>query len=87
MAEIVAGEGLQNVTQLALGGRHMVACTHGGRVATFGANDFGLLGLGSHEPPNPFQPSFIPDLRLEQASLMRPTHIPDRGTCALEIRT
>lgn len=56
------------MTQLALGGRHLVACTHGGRVATFGANDYGLLGLGSDEPPNPFQPSLIPDVTLEQAS-------------------
>lgn len=60
--------GLRNVTQLALGGRHLLARTHGGRVATFGANDFGLLGLGSDEPPDPFQPSFIADVTMEQVA-------------------
>lgn len=52
--------------QLAMGGRHLVALTHGGRVATFGTSEYGILGLGSSDPPSPFQPTLIPDMFLEQ---------------------
>ena len=54
------------MTQLALGGRHLVALTYGGRVATFGSSEYGILGLGSSDPPSPFQPTLIPDVSLEQ---------------------
>ncbi|KAK9908562.1 hypothetical protein WJX75_009704 [Coccomyxa subellipsoidea] len=60
--------GVQNVKQLAMGGRHLVALTHGGRVATFGTSEYGILGLGSSDPPSPFQPTLIPDMFLEQVA-------------------
>lgn len=68
-------EGVQNVKQLALGGRHLLALTHGGRVATLGSNEYGLQGLGSDPPPLPSQPSLIPNVSFEQASYPASTYV------------
>ena len=59
-------EGLAGVRVLALGGLHALAVRAGGRVAAWGANQNGALGLPSGAPADLGQPTLLEDLRCEQ---------------------
>ena len=59
-------EGLAGVRDLALGGLHALAVRAGGRIAAWGANQNGALGLPSGAPADLGQPTLLEDLRCEQ---------------------
>ena len=67
-AEPVRVPGLHGVAQLACGGLHTLALTHGGATFSWGANEHGSLGLGDVEGPQLRVPSLIPDVSLAQVS-------------------
>ena len=59
--------GLQGVEALALGGLHALAVRSGGRVAAWGADQHGALGLAPEPPPLPAgTPALLARLRGEQ---------------------
>jgi len=69
--------GLQGVEALALGGLHALAVRAGGRVAAWGADQHGALGLAPEPPPLPAgTPALLARLRGEQvAQVLRPSPV------------
>jgi alpha-tubulin suppressor-like RCC1 family protein len=59
-------EGVSSAIALALGARHLVVLMHGGRVATWGASEHGVLGVGSDNPSKAFHPHLLPDISFQQ---------------------
>ena len=70
--------GLHGVRQLALGGTHSLAVLEGGQLLAWGANQNGLLGLGSEAEMNARLPTPVPGVSCEQASAP--------GLCSLGFR-
>ncbi|KAK9831971.1 hypothetical protein WJX81_004301 [Elliptochloris bilobata] len=60
--------GLTGVQSLALGGLHALAVRAGGRVAAWGADQNGALGLPSGAPADLGRPTLLEDLRCEQVA-------------------
>lgn len=70
-------EGIQSAVALALGGRHLLVQWHGGRVASFGANENGVLGIGSDNVSTALTPTLLPKVSFQQvcASFLRDQRI------------
>ncbi len=51
---------------LALGGRHLLVLLHGGRVMSFGANENGVLGIGSDNAGAALRPTLLPNVAFAQ---------------------
>lgn len=61
---------LRGVRQLALGGTHSLALLDGGQLMAWGANQNGLLGLGSKKSEmNARSPTLVPGVSCEQVRL------------------
>ena len=56
------------MASLALGGLHALAVRGGGRVAAWGANQHGALGLPADAPPRPGEPTLLEDLLCDQVA-------------------
>ena len=61
-------EGIQSAAALALGGRHLLVLLHGGRVASFGTNENGVLGIGSDNPSTALKPNLLPYVSFQQVT-------------------
>lgn len=59
-------QGVQHAVQLAIGGCHALIQKHNGAVASYGANEYGVLGHGSDPTSKGMYPVDIKDIRFEQ---------------------
>ena len=59
-------------TQLAspVGGGHVLVQEHSGAVASYGANEYGVLGHGSDSASKGMLPARIPDVQFEQVRVL-----------------
>lgn len=59
-------QGIAHTVQLAIGGCHALIQKHNGAVASYGANEYGVLGHGSDPTSKGMYPVDIKDIRFEQ---------------------
>lgn len=58
--------GIHHAVKLAIGGCHALVQKHNGVVASYGANEYGVLGHGSGPASKGTYPVDIPDVHFEQ---------------------
>ena len=62
--------GIHHAVGLAIGGCHVLVQEHSGAVASYGANEYGVLGHGSDSASKGTLPARIPDVQFEQVCVL-----------------